>query len=107
VGSLPPHQQRGLSASTFFKVMIIPRIVVTTNPKAMTTTTARPSRPSLPIVTCRRECLGLQRLARPEGPLLAPLAHRPHVPIGKINRVWLLFGNDKSPEKSGDFAQCR
>jgi hypothetical protein len=21
--------------------------------------------------------------------------------------VWLLFGNDKSPEKSSDFAQCR
>jgi hypothetical protein len=25
----------------------------------------------------------------------------------KLIRVWLLFGNDKSPEKSSDFAQCR
>jgi hypothetical protein len=28
-------------------------------------------------------------------------------PKPEIDWVWLLFGNDKSPAKLGDFAQCR
>src|SRR2546429_6763319 len=30
-----------------------------------------------------------------------------HADETKINGVWLLFGNEKSREKSGDFGRCR
>jgi hypothetical protein len=51
--------------------------------------------------------IGYEFVGRVFGKLLATHKGGEKVVANNLVWVWLLFGNEKSPEKSGDFARCR